>query len=158
MMEKVVVMTTTIPYPPPLDHQSDGDDSSDKEGNHEEEECPGPVVESTTRCQGKRVKKQARYRVTTHKGQSYDQGVAFCQVSHLRVSKVGDIKGQFVGAGCGTKKEVLHFNSNEDTPCPTAMIEEQSDIYIGWVILAQQYSLKKGLELFGDRYDTVVTK
>ena len=38
------------------------------------------------------------------------------------------------------------------------MTEEQSDAYIVGVILAQQYGLKKCLELFGDKADTAVTK
>ena len=96
------------------------------------------------------MRKQARYLVPTHKGQSYDQGVAFHQVSHLRVSEGDELKGQFAGARYNIKKGVLHFNFNEDTPCPTAMSEEQSDAHIVGVILAQQYSLKKGLKLFGE--------
>ena len=70
------------------------------------------------------MRRQARYLDPTHKGQSYDQGVAFHQVSHLKVSEGDEIKGQCVGAEYSTKKGVLHFNFNEDTPCPTAMTEE----------------------------------
>ena len=143
---------------PPIHHQSDGDNSSDEEDNDKDEEHSGPVVESTTLRQEKRARRQAKYLVPTHKGQSYDQGVAFHQVSHLMVSKGGNIKGQFAGARSSTKKGVLYFNFNEDTPCPIAMSKEQSDTYIVGVILAQQYSLKNGLELFGDRCDTTVTK
>ena len=38
------------------------------------------------------------------------------------------------------------------------MTEEQSDAYIIGVIFAQHFSLKKGLELFGEKADAVVHK
>ena len=74
------------------------------------------------------------------------------------VSKGEAIKGQFAEAGFSTKTEVLHFNFNEDTQCPTSMNEEQSDVCIIGVILAQKYILKKGLELFRAKVDAIVTK
>ena len=107
-----------------LTHQNDGNNSSDNKDNNADKEYAGPVVESTTLRQGKRVRKQAIYLVPTNKGQNYDQGVSFHQVSHLRVSEGEEIKGQFAGAGYDTKKGVLHFNFNEDAPYPTAMNEE----------------------------------
>ena len=112
---------------PPLCHQSEGDDSSDKEDNDMGEEYSRPVVEPTALRQGTRVRKQASYLNPTHKGQSYDQGVAFHEVSHLKVSKGDKIKVQFAGAGYSTKRGVLHFNFNQNAPCPTKMTEEQSD-------------------------------
>ena len=63
---------------------------------------------------------------------------------------------ELAGAGYSAKKGVLHFNFNGDAACPTAMSEEQSDAYIVRVILAQQYSLEKGLELFGEKADAAV--
>ena len=48
---------------------------------------------------------------------------------------------------------MLHFSFNEDAPCPTKMTEEQSDAYMVGIILAQQYSLKKGPELFSNKAD-----
>ena len=143
---------------PPLRHQCEGGDSSDKEDDGMYEEYSGPVFEPTVLCQGTRVRSQAKYLVPTHTGQSYDQGVSFHQVSHLKVSKGNYVRDQFAGAGYSTKKGVLHFNFNEDTPCPTEMTEEQSDAYIVGVILAHQYSLEKGLELFDEKIDTAVTK
>ena len=94
----------------------------------------------------------------THNGQHYNQGVAFHQVSHLRVSEGDKLETQFAGAGYSTKKGVLRFTFNEDTPCPTAMSEEQSGAHIVGVVLAQQYSPKKGPELFGQKADAAVNK
>ena len=51
-------------------------------------------------------------------------------IFNLKVSEGDDIKGQFAGAVYSTKKGVLHFNLNEDAPCPVKMTEEQSDAYI----------------------------
>ena len=76
------------------------------------------------------MRRQAKYLMPTHNGQSYDQRMDFQQVSHLDVSKGDKIKGQVARAGYSTKKGVLHFNFNEDTPCPTAMTGEQSSTYI----------------------------
>ena len=79
---------------PPLRHQGDGDDSSDEEDDDVDEEYSGPVFEPTSLCRGTRVRKQVKHLVPAHKGQSYDrdQGVAFHQVSHLRVSEEEEIK------------------------------------------------------------------
>ena len=104
------------------------------------------------------MRSQARYLVPTHKGQSYNQGVEVHQLPHLKVREGEDIKGQFAGSGYSTRKGVLYFNFNEDTPCPTAMNKDQSDAYMVGVILAQYYSPKEVLELFGDREDAAVTK
>ena len=139
-------------------HQSEGDDSSDEEDDNMDKEYSGSGVEPTALRQGTSVRRQVRYLDPTNKGQSYDQGVTFHQVSHLKMSKGDNSKDQFAGAGYSTKKGVLHFNFNEDAPCPTKMTEEQSDVYIVWVILAQKYSLKKGLELFDEKADAAVTK
>jgi hypothetical protein len=114
---------------PSLRHQNDGDNSSDDEDDDEGKEYTGPVIEPETLRRGKRVRKQARYLVPNHKGQSYNQGVTFHQVSHLRVSEGEEIKGQFTGAGYSTNKRVLHFNFNEDSLCPTETNEEESDAY-----------------------------
>ena len=65
---------------PHLWHQSDGDVSSDDNHDNEDKEYSRPIVEQTTLHQGKRTRRQARYLVPTHKGQSYEQGVVFHQV------------------------------------------------------------------------------
>ena len=104
------------------------------------------------------MRRQAKFLVPTHKVQSYDQGVAFHQVFHLKVSKGDIFKGRFSGAGYSTKKRVLHFNFNKDAQCSMVMTEKQSAAYIVGVIFVQQYSLKQGLELFGEKADTVVSK
>ena len=38
------------------------------------------------------------------------------------------------------------------------MPDEQSDVHIVVVILAQQYNLKKGLELFGEKADAALDR
>ena len=45
-----------------------------------------------------------------------------------------------------------------DVSLPETMTEEQSDAYIVGVIFAQHFSLKKGLELFGEKGETAVHK
>ena len=52
-----------------------------------DEESAGPDIGQTLLRRETRVRKQVKYLVPTHKGQSYDQGVAFHQVSYLRVSE-----------------------------------------------------------------------
>ena len=73
------------------------------------------------------MRRQARYLVPSHKGNSYDQGGAFHQLSWLKVSKGEGIKGQLTGTNNSTKQEVLCFNFNEDALCPPAMTKEESD-------------------------------
>ena len=73
------------------------------------------------------MRRQAKYLMPTHNGQSYDQRMDFQQVSHLDVSKGDNIKGQFEEARYITNIGVLRFNFDEDTMCPIVMTEEQSD-------------------------------
>ena len=76
-----------------LRHQNNGDNSSGKEDDTMDEEYSGPYIGQTSLRRGTRVKKQVKHIVPTHKGQSYDQGVAIHQVSHLRVSEGDNVKG-----------------------------------------------------------------
>ena len=62
---------------PPLCRQSDGDNSSDKEDNGVDEEYSEPNVSQTSLRRRTRERKQVKHLVPIHKGQSYDQGVAF---------------------------------------------------------------------------------
>ena len=78
---------------PLLRCQNDGDDSSDKEDDDVDREYSGPVIELTSLRRGTRTRKQVTQLVPTNKGQSYDQGVTFHQVSHLRASDEDKIKG-----------------------------------------------------------------
>ena len=66
------------------------------------------------------------------------------------------IKIQFAGAGYNTKRGVL--NLQFDDAKIAKMSEEQLDAHIVGVIMSQQYSLKKGIELFGERGDAAVEK
>ena len=52
----------------------------------------------------------------------------------------------------------MHFNVNESAPLPKVMTKEWSDAYVVGVIFAQHFSMKKCLELFGDKANVVVQK
>ena len=58
---------------------------------------------------------------------------------------------QYVGAGYKTKQGVVQFNVEDDAPPLKTMTEEQLDANIVGVIFAQHFSIKKGLELFGEK-------
>ena len=68
------------------------------------------------------------------------------------------IDSQYAGAGYRKKQGVGHFNVGDDAPPLKPMTEEQSYAHIVGVIFAQHFSLKKGLELFGEKSDTAVHK
>ena len=53
---------------------------------------------------------------------------------------------------------MVHFNVDDDAPPLKVMTEEQSDAHVVGVIFAQHFSLKKGLELFGDKANVAVQK
>ena len=65
---------------------------------------------------------------------------------------------QYAGAGYKTKQVVVHFNVEDDAPPLKTMTEEQSDAHIVGVIFAQHFSLKKGLERFGEKADAAIHK
>ena len=69
-----------------------------------------------------------------------------------------NIDCQYACAGYSTKHGVVHFNVGDDAPPLEKMTEEQSDAHIVGVIFAQHFSLKKGLELFGEKADAAVQK
>ena len=52
----------------------------------------------------------------------------------------------------------MHFNVGDDAPPLEKMTEKQSDAHIVGVIFAQHFSLRKGLELFGEKADAAVQK
>ena len=64
----------------------------------------------------------------------------------------------YAGAGYSTKQGVVHFNVEDDAPPLKMMTEEQLDAHIVGVIFAQHFSLKKSLELFGEKADIAVQK
>ena len=68
------------------------------------------------------------------------------------------IKNQFAGAGYSTKRGVINLQFDDDAPPPPKMTEAHTYVHILGVILVQQYGLKKGVELFGEKADTAVVK
>ena len=92
-------------------------------------------------------------------GNSRDQGVNFPLVGKYCPDDDRDcIDSQYAGAGYTTKQGVVHFNVGDDAPPIKNMTEEQSDAHIVGVIFSQNFSLKKGLELFGEKADAAVHK
>ena len=90
-------------------------------------------------------------------GNSRDQGVNFPLVGKYHPDNDRDcIDCQYAVAGYKTKKGVVHFNVGDDAPPLKTLNEEQSDGHIVGVIFAQQFSLKKGLEIFGEKADAAV--
>ena len=68
------------------------------------------------------------------------------------------ITKQFAGSRYSTKRGVLNIHFNDDTPPPPKMMEAHTDAHILGIILVQQYGLKKGIELFGEKADASVVK
>jgi len=90
-------------------------------------------------------------------GQRYEL-VEFPQVKGGKVDcKADRIRNQFAGAGYNTKRGVINLQF-EYAPPPNTATEEEQDTHIIGVMLVQQYSLKKGTELFGERADAAVKK
>merc|ERR1712086_476948 len=84
-------------------------------------------------------------------------GVGFPQVKKIVVEREADeILNQYAGAGHGTKRGFINLVFDEDAPPPSELSPEEIDSHILGVILANQYNLKKGKELFGDRCDKAV--
>ena len=96
-------------------------------------------------------------------GESRDEGVNSLFIRRYKyamrtLEDRENIKSQYAGAGYTTKQGVVHLNVEDDAPPLKTMTEEQSDAYIVGVIFAQHFSLKKGLELFGEKVETAVHK
>ena len=81
-----------------------------------------------------------------------------CVCHSLPVSYRDCIDCQYARAGYKTKQGVVHFNVGNDAPPLKTMTKEKSDAHIVGVIFAQNFSLKKGLELFGGKADAAVHK
>ena len=96
--------------------------------------------------------------LTSH-GNSRDEGVSFPLVGKYHSDDDRDnIDCQYAGAGYITKQGVVHFNVNDDAPPLKVMTEEQSDAHVVGDIFAQHFSLRKGLELFGNKAGVAVQK
>ena len=63
---------------------------------------------------------------------------------------------QYAGAGYGTKQGFINLVFDENAPPSSELSTEEIDSHILGVILANQYSLKKGKKLFGNRCDKAV--
>ena len=68
----------------------------------------------------------------------------------------GNILNQYIGAGYGTKRGIINLVFDINAPPPPELSPKEIDSHILGVILANQYNLKKGKELFGDRADKAV--
>ena len=67
-----------------------------------------------------------------------------------------DILNSYAGAGYRTKQGFINHVFDENAPPLDKLSPEEIDAHILGVILANQYNLKKGKELFGDRCDKAV--
>ena len=68
------------------------------------------------------------------------------------------IECQYTGAGYKTRQGVVHFNIDDETLAPRAMSDEESEAHIVGVIFDQNFSLNKGLKLFGNKADVAAKK
>ena len=88
----------------------------------------------------------------TH-GNKTTPGIGFPQINKTVVEREKeDILNQYAGAGYG-----INLIFDETTPPSSGLSPEDIDSHILGVILASQYNLKKGTELFGERADEAVT-
>ena len=69
-----------------------------------------------------------------------------------RLSEEEEPENQFAGAGYCTKHGVIHLNMQDIAP-PSKMTESQIESHLVGVVMAQQYSMKKAKDLFGDKAD-----
>ena len=60
------------------------------------------------------------------------------------------ILNQYAGVGYGTKRGVINLTFGEHAPPPFELSPEEILTSLG-ILLANQYNLKKGKELFGER-------
>ena len=87
----------------------------------------------------------------TH-GDKVTAGVDFPQIKKIVVEREKDnILNQYAGAGYGTKQDFMNLVFDENAPPPSELSPEEIDLHVLGVILANQYNLKKGKELFGNR-------
>ena len=92
----------------------------------------------------------------TH-GSKTSTGVGFPQIKKIVVEREADkILNQYAGAGYGTKRGFINLVFDEDAPPPSELSPKEIDLHILGVILANQYNLKKGKELFCNRADEAV--
>ena len=92
----------------------------------------------------------------TH-GRKATTGICFQQIKKKVVERGKDkILNQYSGAGYGTKRGVINLVFGKNAPPPSELSPEEIDSHILGVVLANQYNLKKGNKLFGDRANKAV--
>ena len=89
-------------------------------------------------------------------------GVNLSQVESINITYPD--KDDFLKNGCHSevgykiKQGFLNVDFSDNAENPPAMTEEEINTHIIGVVLVEQYNMKKGLELFGDRGEKEVTK
>ena len=66
--------------------------------------------------------------------------------------------GRHYGLGYKVNQGSINVNFAENTENLPSMIEEEINAHIMGVVLVENYNMKKGLELFGERGEKAVTK
>ena len=74
-----------------------------------------------------------------------------------RLTEGEELKNRFSGAGYCTKHGVIKLQMHGTAP-PPKMTESQIESHLVGVVMAQQYSVKKAKELFGDKADAAVMR
>ena len=112
---------------------------------------------------GKRVRVPRQMLIPTmklkHHVEVVYEGLGFPQIKSIRVECIMDrINNHFAGTGYSNKRGVVNLQFDDDAPPPPKMTEAHIDAHILGFILVQQYVLKKGIELFGEKADAAVVK
>ena len=131
----------------------DGDSDDNRIYKEDEvEDIPEPVIQRT---RSGRVTQPPNNLKPRHRpgrqdhGNSSDAGINF---------PLDCIECQYASAGYTTRKGVVHFNIDDNTPSPRAMSDAESEAHILGVIFSQHFSLNKGLKIFGNKADVAVQK
>ena len=81
------------------------------------------------------------------------------QIKSIRVKcRMDRTKNHFAGARYSTKRGVVNLQFDDNAPAPPEMTAAHADAHISGVIFVQQYGLKKGIELTGEKEDDAVVK
>ena len=132
-----------------------GDNSSDDESDDDE---PVEKVEVTPMGRGARERKQINSFNPSYsgkRGQFHSTGINCAGPGWESNRAQPGLK--YAGAGYSAKQGVIAMKTTDDAKdAPRQMSEEEMESHIIGVILAQQYNLRKGLELFSDRAEAAV--
>ena len=111
--------------------------------DEEDIEADPVVTEPETLGHGKRIRKKPTNLIPSMGGKRYDEGVI-----HLT----------YRGAKFKMDHGVIHLNLGDSEAGPALMSEFEVDEHILGVILVQQFNLKKGLGLFGNKAEVATLK